>query len=392
MLASLCFRSSLAALGVIAVFGLNSPSAISDDPAEKPAPVSEAPKIEIAILLDTSNSMDGLINQAKAQLWKIVNEFATAERDGASPELRVALYEYGKSSLAPGEGYLRQITSLTDDLDRISEELFALTTNGGDEYCGQVIAAATKGLDWSSANNDLKLIVIAGNEPFTQGSVDYKVACKAAIAKGVIINTIFCGPEEEGIRTSWKDGAVLADGTYSHIDQNQAVATINTPYDKELSALSGNLNKTYVAFGAKKQRQRFLQNQEAQDSNAALAAPAAAAERAQFKAGGLYDNSARDLVDAIDKNKVRLDELKAEELPEELKGKSTEEQKEVLAKKAAERAKIQARIQELSKQRNEYVAGERKRLAEDGEENSLEGALSTTLRRQAESRGFQFSE
>ena len=32
--------------------------------------------IKVALLLDTSNSMDGLINQAKAQLWEIVNELS----------------------------------------------------------------------------------------------------------------------------------------------------------------------------------------------------------------------------------------------------------------------------------------------------------------------------
>ena len=32
--------------------------------------------VKIALLLDTSNSMDGLIDQAKSQLWDIVNKFA----------------------------------------------------------------------------------------------------------------------------------------------------------------------------------------------------------------------------------------------------------------------------------------------------------------------------
>ena len=35
--------------------------------------------IKVALLLDTSNSMDGLINQAKAQLWEIVNELSYAK-------------------------------------------------------------------------------------------------------------------------------------------------------------------------------------------------------------------------------------------------------------------------------------------------------------------------
>ncbi|MBU0618051.1 MAG: VWA domain-containing protein, partial [Planctomycetes bacterium] len=156
------------------------------------------PRIEIALLLDTSNSMDGLIGQAKTQLWKVVNEFIPARRDGRQPELRVALFEYGNSGLPASEGHIRLVTPLTDDLDKVSEELFALTTNGGSEYCGQVIQVATNCLDWSASSDDLKVIFIAGNEPFTQGQVDYRAACRAAISKGIVINTIFCGRGAEG--------------------------------------------------------------------------------------------------------------------------------------------------------------------------------------------------
>ncbi len=135
------------------------------------------PRVQMAILLDTSGSMSGLIDQARTELWAIVNEFITAKRDGQAPELRVALYEYGKSSLPASEGYIRMIVPLTMDLDKISEELFALKTNGGSEYCGWVIKEATAALQWSGAPEDLKVIFIAGNEPFTQGKVKYQKAC-----------------------------------------------------------------------------------------------------------------------------------------------------------------------------------------------------------------------
>ena len=105
----------------------------------KPRLTAPRPAVDIAILLDTSNSMDGLIDQAKSQLWTIINEFAAAKRHGLTPTLRVALFEYGNTNLPASEGYIRQVIPLTDDLDALSEALFALTTNGGDEYCGQVI-------------------------------------------------------------------------------------------------------------------------------------------------------------------------------------------------------------------------------------------------------------
>ena len=57
-------------------------------------------KIQAAILLDVSNSMDGLIEQAKSQLWKIVNELAGAKcDDGSRPNIKIALYEYGNDGL-----------------------------------------------------------------------------------------------------------------------------------------------------------------------------------------------------------------------------------------------------------------------------------------------------
>ena len=102
--------------------------------------------VQLAILLDTSNSMDGLIEQAKTQLWKIVNEMARSKRDGKTINLYVALYEYGNDGLSSQEGYVRLVTSLTNDLDKISEELFKLKTNGGSEYCGTVISEAVKDL------------------------------------------------------------------------------------------------------------------------------------------------------------------------------------------------------------------------------------------------------
>src|SRR6185436_9201473 len=108
------------------------------------------------------SSMSGLIEQAKSQLWKIVNEFINAKQNGKRPDLEVALFEYGKSSLKASDGYIRLIVPLTNYLDKISEELFALTTHGGEEYCGWVIQDAVTKLTWSKQPNDFKAIFIAG--------------------------------------------------------------------------------------------------------------------------------------------------------------------------------------------------------------------------------------
>lgn len=352
----------------------------------------DAPRIDLALLLDTSNSMDGLINQARAQLWKVVNDLATAEKDGKVPRLRVAVYEYGNSGLSADGGYVRQVLPLTDDLDKVSEELFALSTNGGDEYCGRVIEAATQGLEWSKSDDDLKLIVIAGNEPFTQGPTDYKVSCGAAVARGIVVNTIHCGSREEGIQTGWADGAKLADGTFTNIDQDQQIAEIPTPFDDELARLSGDLNGTFLFFGDGTVRARFAANQAVQDANAAGLGGGIAAERASAKASANYFFEA-DLVQEFETNADALSKIEAGQLPDELKGKSEEEQKAILKTKAEEREKLQKKIAELTEKRKDYIAEERKKEAASGQkEKSLDEALIESLREQAAKKAFQFKD
>ncbi|MHC4661171.1 MAG: vWA domain-containing protein [Planctomycetota bacterium] len=361
-----------------ALLMFGSPSLRADDDVK--------PRIQIALLLDTSNSMDGLINQAKAQLWKIVNELAMAEQNGKKADLFVALYEYGNDNLPPAEGYIRLVVPLTTDLDKVSEELFKLRTNGGSEYCGKVIDAAVRALAWSKNNNDMKAIFIAGNEPFTQGNVDYRVSCKTAIEKGVVVNTIHCGPHATGVNGKWEDGARIADGTYMHIDQNRAVAHIDAPQDKKIRELGKKLNDTYVPYG--QQGEKGAERQEEQDKNAGRVSPANSAQRAVSKAQDQYTNDGWDLVDAVKNGKVKLEDIKDEDLPEEMRGMTLEEKKAHIEKKAEEREKLKKEINEQNEKRREFVEEKEKESADDQKE-TLGGATSDSLKKMGEKKNFK---
>ena len=349
--------------------------------------IAKKPLVQIAILLDTSSSMDGLIEQAKGQLWKICNEFIKARQNGVAPEVQVALYEYGKSSLSQQSGWIRRIQPLTTDLDKISEELFALKTNGGEEYCGWVIKDAVNELEWSPRSDVYKVIFIAGNEPFTQGPVNYVESCKAAISKGIIVNTIHCGPEAEGISTKWKDGATIADGRFLVIDQNRAVVSIEAPQDKEIAKLGEELNKTYLAYGVA--GRASAERQKGQDANAAALAPAsgAAVQRAVAKASANYQNSTWDLVDAAKDEKFDVSKLKTEELPAEMKTMNVTARKDFIARNAKKRSELQAKIQKLNADRDKYVA---QRRQETSGTDTLDIAVISAVHEQGGKRNLVF--
>ncbi len=349
---------------------------------------TSARRVQLVILFDTSNSMDGLIEQAKSRIWAIVNEASGLSYQGQTPTLEIAMYDYGNEALSIESNYIRQQLPFTSDLDLVSEKLFALRTNGGSEYCGAVISTSLNQLNWSADPADLKMIYIAGNEPFTQGPVSYKDACRLAESKHVFVNTIYCGSYEQGVRENWKDGATCSRGDYFNINSNDRVVTIQTPYDEQINQLNIQLNQTYISYGSLGKENRLKQKRE--DDNALLQGVAVSSERALVKSKSVYSNGSWDMVDAAKMDSTIVGKLKDEELPEELKGKSTEEKEAYVKQKSEERAKIQSEIGQLGKQREAFIQEEKKKQA--GQASDLKDdfgtAVSKSLKEKAILNGF----
>ncbi|WP_209405085.1 VWA domain-containing protein [Pseudozobellia sp. WGM2] len=341
--------------------------------------------VQIALLLDTSNSMDGLINQAKAQLWDVVNKFTHAKcGDDSRPDLQIALYQYGNDNLSYREGYVQQVLDFTGDLDEISEKLFSLTTNGGEEFCGTVIHKSLRQLNWAKNPDNLKMIFIAGNEPFTQGETHYKDAASNAKEKDVIVNTIFCGNYEQGIHGKWKEGALLAGGDYMAIDHNREIVHINTPYDDAIIDYNTKLNDTYISYGSLGSLKK--EKQAAQDDNAAELQEAVVVKRAVSKSSRLYNNKDWDLVDASNEEDFSVGSVDKEDLPKELRNKSPEEIETYISEKKQERAKIQEKIQELNKKREKYIVENQ----DENKSGELENAMINAIKKQAEEKNYRW--
>lgn len=339
--------------------------------------------IQVALLLDTSNSMDGLIDQAKAQLWEIINELSYAKTQNQRPNLQIALYEYGNDNVSSHDGYVRKILPFTTDLDEVSKELFSLTTRGGSEYCGTVIKTSLDTLDWKKDADDLKIIFIAGNEPFDQGNVNYKDAASEAKKKNVLVNTIFCGNFEQGVQSKWQEGAKLTFGEYIAIDHNEQTTYIATPFDDKIIQLNVKLNDTYIPYGIQGIEKIALQ--EAQDKNAEGYSKANAVSRTVSKGSYLYKNKDWDLVDAEKEINFNYSELKKENLPKNLQDKTSSEIKDFVAIKSAERKFIQAEIAKINEKRREYLAQN-----STNQNNGLENAMLQAIKKQAEKKKFSW--
>lgn len=357
-------------------------------PVDAPSPnvvvvqptTTEAPKIQLALLLDTSSSMDGLIDQARSQLWAVVNALDSATLQGVAPQLEISIYEYGNDGLSAEGGYIRQVVPFSSELDVVSEGLFGLTTAGGDEFAGQAIDRATRELAWDDGDNVLRVLYIAGNEEFSQGPTDFHETVAAARAKGIVVNTVNCtgyGNWDAG----WQEAARIGGGKALRIDQNAKQTYIASPHDDEIETLSTKINGTYIGYGYR--ASAALENQAAQDLNSVSSGRESSIARAVSKTSRLYDNAHWDLVDAVDQGKIDLSNVDKETLGGDLEGLSTEEIERKVEAASKERESLKKKLRSLQKKREAFVAEQR---SENGDR--LDNAIIDSITTQAKASGF----
>src|SRR3954453_16240896 len=118
--------SRVAALALVAGLGLSLASlAFGAAPA---VPNKKArPKVEVVFCLDTTGSMGGLIDGAKAKIWAICNQIAGGK---PTPDLKVGLVAYRDK----GDEYITKVFELTDDLDKTHAELKKFAAAGGGDH------------------------------------------------------------------------------------------------------------------------------------------------------------------------------------------------------------------------------------------------------------------
>lgn len=371
-------RKTATSMALIFIVGLSVTDAVY-------AKNQDSRQVDVVIALDVSGSMSGLIESAKQRLWDIVNELGRAQ---PQPELRLAILSFGRPSYGAKTGYVRVDLPFTTDLDAVNETLFAFGTDGGEEYVARAVTASVNELTWSTQPDALKILFVAGNEAADQDpQVSIRLATQAASNAGIIVNTIYCGSDNDGITSGWRDVAALTSGLYASIDQNTAaVANISSPMDKELAELNQELNDTYLAYGAAGERRRA--NQLEQDDNASSMSSPAIASRVVAKAGALYDSSTWDLVDAV-RSGTRLEDIELDDLPDEMRSMSNEERHEYVSEKATKRELLQARINRLDEERRIYIKEERSSRI-PAEDRGFDEVMQKGLRALAEDKGFTF--
>lgn len=366
-------------------------TASQKEPQAKPANAEngqdDRPLIEVCFVLDTTGSMGGLIEGAKAKIWAITNQIVLGK---PRPRVRLALVPFRDK----GDVYVTQVFDLTDNVDQVYADLMKFKAEGGGdgpENVNQGLQDAIEKVKWTEGKKVLRIIYLVGDAPPHNEYTDvptWEKLSKKAIGKGIYINTVLCGANAETMKV-WKGIALRAEGEFMQIGQSGDVQVIETPFDKELAELNGKLTETVVVYGTL-DGQKLAERQNASARGMSKEAPSAAADRAVncLLTGGAGNG---DLVQATGEGKVKLEDVKKEHLPVEMQKMTVKEQKTYLAKRQKERTEILEKIKTLSQKRTAHIKKVREEQAKKGEaKDGFDEKVVESLRKQADKNGIKY--
>lgn len=353
--------------------------AVPEPPAKEVAPPAAKPVVDVVFVLDSTGSMGGLIEGAKEKIWSIANSVIGQQ---PSPTVRIGLVSYRDRQ----DDYVTRRFDLTDDIDEVFKNLRLFQAGGGGdtpESVNQALHEAVGTMTWSAAKDATKIVFLVGDCPphmDYQDDVKYPVTCQKAASSGIIINTVQCGSHAE-TTPIWQEIARLAEGTYVALAQTGGMVAMATPHDAEIAKLSAALGETAIAYGSAAQQMSVREK----NATAKDAAPAVAAARAAYNtaSGGKAIQGRGDLLADLAEGTVKLESVKEEDLPAELKGKTAEERKAYLEQQQAKRADLNRQLDELVRKRSDFVQQEKARLAKEGKGDSFDLKVEEAIREQS---------
>ncbi len=348
------------------------------------------PQVEIVFAIDTTGSMGGLIDGAKRKIWAIANEVARAEQ---KPDVKIGLVAFRDR----GDTYVTRTMQLTDNLDAVYETLMALQADGGGdtpEDVNAALTAAVNKMEWSVDKKVLKMIFLVGDAPphtDYEQQVQWQKTAQDAIRRNIYINTVQCGMESETTAV-WKSIAHAAEGRYAAIPQDGGVrVATTTPFDKELGQLANDLDETNFTYGKEAERKAKVATRGKASAYAAEAPMSSSADRAVAKmslgSGMKREEDLVSLADDVGGAAQALDKVAAAELPDELKGKSKEEQTKIISGNQTRRADIKKKIAELSKKRAAHLDADAKKAPKA---DSFDAEVNSTMHVQGEAAGLSW--
>lgn len=347
-------------------------------------------KIQVVFALDCTGSMGGLIQAAKDKIWSIATSMSQTQ---SAVDISFGFVFYRDR----GDQFVTKHIQLTSDMDMVYRELMDMQARGGGdtpESVNQALFESIQDFNWGTSKSVYKVVFLVGDAPPHQdyaNDVKYPETCHQAIKKDIIINTIQCGNMRE-TTPIWKDIAQRGGGEYLQLGQTGNEVVIRCPHDTEISRLMAEIDGTRIYYGTFEMRVKSEEKVKASEKIKGQASADVQAKRAEFNYSNVNNKASylgsNELISDLLAGKVTLEDVPAEQLPENMKTMTVQQRKDYVETMITKRKEAEAKLVIQLKERSVYVEMETEMLGEDAVNASFSGQVHKVLVNQAKSKNI----
>jgi len=189
-------------------------------------PDSDAPRVDVAFLVDTTGSMGDEIEVVKQKMREIAVEIAQGT---PAPAVRFAIVEFRDR----GDSYITKIKDFTYDLLDLHEVINGIFAGGGGDVPESVYRALDDGinqLDWESGEVTRLAFLIGDAQPHEYNDEYYTIddAIDDANERNISIFTIGCSGLDGTGESAFKEVAYGTNGSFEYLSYRKTYENYET--------------------------------------------------------------------------------------------------------------------------------------------------------------------
>lgn len=194
--------------------------------ASRPRHTSVRPRLDVALVVDTTGSMGDEVERLRTTLRSVV------ARLGAHP-LHPAVRVGGVAYRDVGDRYVTRPFDFTSDLGAVQRTLDGLDAAGGGdgpEAVQEALDVAVSGLSWGGPGTVRVLFLIGDAPPHVERGVPYTVTMRRALERGIVVFPVACSGMDDRGEFVWRQLAAVTLGQFLFVSYGGGTDHHTGPY------------------------------------------------------------------------------------------------------------------------------------------------------------------
>lgn len=150
---------------------------------------SEYKQVDLVFCVDLSASTNGILHDIRTGMWTIANKIIGQN----NTITRIAVVGYARPSFGATNGYVKIISNLTTDYDKLGYDLYQMKVQieKGDHFVPNALYETLTKISWSSSPSTNRLVYLIGNGSAFTGPLNLVNICEDFKSKKITVHSIY---------------------------------------------------------------------------------------------------------------------------------------------------------------------------------------------------------